>query len=428
MHILFLSDNFPPEVNAPASRTFEHCREWVKVGHRVTVITCNPNFPQGRLFAGHRNRLLPRRETVEGIEVVRVWSYITANEGFVKRVLDYLSFAFTAFLAGLRERPDVIVATSPQFFTTLAGAGLSMIKNRPWIFEVRDLWPESIAAVGAMRNSSALKWLEKLELALYRSAERIVVVTPAFKRNLVSRGIPAEKIGIVTNGVLLDAFAARDGDPELVERFGLKGKTVIAYIGTHGAAHGLDFILDCAEELRGRPVHFLFVGAGSERQALLDKAASLAIENVDFIESVPKAEVMRYIAACDLMLVPLRKADTFKSVIPSKIFEAAAMRRPILLGVDGQAREIVEQFGAGRFFEPENKEAFLAALAETLESPVRERMVEGCDALARAFDRRRLARAMLAEIAMVEGSGCGPRQYSIPPEQRSVAPAARDCD
>lgn len=166
MRILFLTDNFPPEVNAPASRTFEHCREWVKAGHQVTVITCNPNFPQGKLFAGHRNRLLPQRDTIEGVEIVRVWSYITANEGFLKRILDYLSFAFTSFLAGLRHRPDVIVATSPQFFTTLSGAALSMVKNRPWIFEVRDLWPESIAAVGAMKSGRALRWLEKLELAL----------------------------------------------------------------------------------------------------------------------------------------------------------------------------------------------------------------------------------------------------------------------
>lgn len=398
MRILFLSDNFPPEVNAPASRTFEHCREWVKAGHQVTVITCNPNFPQGRLFEGHRNRLLPTHETVEGIEVVRVWSFITANEGFAKRVLDYLSFALTAFLAGLRQRPDVIVATSPQFFTTLAGAALSMVKRRPWIFEVRDLWPESIAAVGAMKSGPVLRWLEKLELALYRSADRVVVVTDAFKRNLTGRGIPADKIGVVTNGVLLDSFVPREKDAELVERFGLEGKTVIAYIGTHGSAHGLDFILDCAADLQDRPVHFLFVGAGAERQALLDKAAALKLANASFVEPVPKAEVKRYIATCDMMLVPLRKADTFLSVIPSKIFEAAAMRRPILLGVDGQAREIVEQYGAGLYFEPENKVAFTAALDQAQDPEVQQRLLQGCDALARAYDRRRLAGAMLDEV------------------------------
>jgi glycosyltransferase involved in cell wall biosynthesis len=399
--ILFLTDNFPPEVNAPASRTFEHCREWVKAGHKVTVVTCNPNFPDGKLFKGYRNPLLPQRETIEGIEVVRVWSYITANEGFAKRVLDYLSFAFTSFLAGLRVPADVIVATSPQFFTTLSGAGLSLIKRRPWIFELRDLWPESIAALGAMKNSAALRWLERLELALYRKASRVVAVTDAFRRNLIERGIDGAKIGVVTNGVLLDTFAAGDKDPELVRRFALQGKTAIAYIGTHGAAHSLGFILDCAAELRGQPYHFLFVGSGAERQALLAKAGALALDNVSFVESVPKAEVVRFIATCDLMLVPLKKADVFKTVIPSKIFEAAAMRRPILLGVDGQARQIVEEFGAGRYFEPENKTAFLEALEAAQDPAAIAEMKAGCDALARAYDRRRLAEAMLNELKAV---------------------------
>lgn len=404
MDILFLTDNFPPEVNAPASRTFEHCREWVKAGHKVTVITCNPNFPDGKLFKGYRNRLLPQREVIEGIEVVRVWSYITANEGFLKRVLDYLSFAVTSFLAGLRIRPDVIVATSPQFFTTLSGAGLAAIKRRPWIFELRDLWPESIAALGAMKNSAALRLLERLELALYRNASRVVPVTEAFRRNLIDRGVDPAKIGVVTNGVLLDSFTPLEKDPELVRRFALEGKTVIAYIGTHGAAHALDFILECAAELQDRPYHFLFVGSGAERHALLAEAKARSLDNVSFVESVPKAEVVRYIATCDLMLVPLKKADVFKTVIPSKIFEAAAMQRPILLGVDGQAREIVEQFGAGRFFEPENKRAFIEALESAGDPKAVEEMKKGCDALARAYDRRRLAKAMLGELEIVSKS------------------------
>ena len=401
MDILFITDNFPPEVTAPASRTFEHCREWVKAGHQVTVITCNPNFPEGKLFKGHRNRLLPQRETIEGIHVIRVWSYITANEGFLKRVIDYLSFALTSFFAGLRVPADVIVATSPQFFTTLSGAALSFIKRRPWIFELRDLWPESIAALGAMKNSAALRWLERLELALYRNATRIVPVTDAFRRNLIERAIEPAKIGVVTNGVLLDSFSPRDKDPDLVRRFGLDGKTVIAYIGTHGAAHALGFILDCAAALRGRPYHFLFVGSGAERQALLAKAQALALDNVSFVEPVPKAEVMRFIATCDLMLVPLKKADVFKTVIPSKIFEAAAMQRPILLGVDGQAREIVEEFGAGRYFEPENKTAFIEAVDAAQDPAAIAEMKAGCDALARAYDRRRLADAMLSELKTV---------------------------
>ena len=399
MRILFLSDNFPPEVNAPATRTYEHCREWVKAGHQVTVITCNPNFPQGKLFAGYRNRLLPQHETIDGIEVVRVWSYITANEGFVRRSLDYLSFALSSFLAGLFRECDLIVATSPQFFTTWSAWALSRVKQRPWVFEVRDLWPASIAAVGAMKQSRLLRWLERLELALYRSADRIIVVTESFRADLVERGIAPEKIAVVTNGVDLSSFAPMPKDAEVAQRLGLEGKTVVAYIGTHGMAHSLDFIVDCAAAVTDANTHFLFVGAGAERQKVIERAESMKLDNVTFLEPVPKAEIARYIATADIMLVPLRKSDVFKTVIPSKIFEAAAMERPILLGVDGEARQIVERYSAGRFFEPENRDSFLGALAEMMPSAANYQvMQQGCRQLAAAYDREALAAKMMEEL------------------------------
>jgi len=170
MHILFLSDNFPPEVNAPASRTFEHCREWVKLGHQVTVVTCAPNFPSGKVFGGYENKLW-QQEVMDGIRVIRVWSYITANEGFLKRVLDYVSYMAMAVLASFFVRKvDVVIGTSPQFFTACAAYLVGLCKRCPWVFELRDLWPESIRAVGAMKESRVLDWLEKLELFLYRKA------------------------------------------------------------------------------------------------------------------------------------------------------------------------------------------------------------------------------------------------------------------
>ena len=149
MKILFLTDNFPPEVNAPATRTYEHCREWIRQGAEVTVITCTPNFPQGKVYKGYTNKPY-QQEMMDGIHVIRVWSYITANEGFIKRTLDYISFSVTSFLAGLFQQADIIIATSPQFFTALSGRTLSFWKRKPWIMEVRDLWPESIKTVGAM--------------------------------------------------------------------------------------------------------------------------------------------------------------------------------------------------------------------------------------------------------------------------------------
>lgn len=395
MRILFLSDNFPPEVNAPASRTYEHALRWVKAGAEVTVITCAPNFPGGKLYPGYRNRLYAR-ERMDGIDVIRVWSFIAPNAGFARRVLDYLSSALTSFIAGLFQKADVIVATSPQFFTTWSGAALGFLKRRPWVFELRDIWPESIAAVGASGNRRLIAMLERIELALYRSAARVVAVSPAFKDNLVSRGIDPDKIHIVTNGADLTLWQPRDREQPLRRELGLEDKFVFAYIGTMGMAHGLDFILRAAERIEDPRIHFLLIGDGSEAAALKRQAVEAGLRNVSFHAPVPKQEVARFLAAADAALVPLRRSETFRSVIPSKIFEAAGMQRPILLGVQGQAAEIVETHGAGLVFIPEDMDSCLSAIDRMAsDAALYERLQSGCAELARAYDRDRLAGRML---------------------------------
>ena len=396
MRILFLTDNFPPEVNAPASRTYEHARRWVENGAEVTVITCAPNFPKGKVYPGYRNRLVST-ETMNGIKVVRVLSYITANEGFVKRSLDYLSFAFTSFFAGLFQKHDVIVATSPQFFTTFAGAALSFIRRKPWVFEVRDLWPESLVAVGAARNPLLIGLLERIELLLYRNAARVIVVTDAFKDNLIRRGIDPAKIDTITNGADLTLWEPRPIDLKLRTELGLTGKFVIGYVGTHGMAHGLDFIVRAASKLTEKNIHFLFIGDGAEKDNVVTLARSLGVTNVSFQPSVPKEAVPQYLACMDAALVPLRRSDTFKTVIPSKIFEAAAMGKPILLGVEGQAEAIVNEFQAGLTFTPEDEESFLTTISSLADDPdLYSSLQHGCTALAQAYDRDKLAGRMLA--------------------------------
>ncbi|PSJ61514.1 glycosyltransferase family 4 protein [Pseudaminobacter soli (ex Li et al. 2025)] len=405
MHILFLTDNFPPEVNAPASRTFEHCREWVKAGHRVTVITCAPNFPQGRVFEGYRNKLLAR-EIMDGIEVVRVWSYIAANEGFARRTLDYVSFMVTATLASLRvRRPDVVIATSPQFFTACAGYLASRLRRAPFIFELRDLWPESIRAVGALKQSWMLDWLEKLELFLYRKAAAIISVTNAFKRNLTAMGIEPGKIHVVTNGADLSLFRPRDKEGELAEKLGLTGKFVAGYIGTHGLAHGLETLLDAARMLQEEgqhDIHLLFLGDGASKTALTARAAELKLANVTFLDTVPKADVVRYWSLLDVSVIHLRRTDLFTTVIPSKLFECMAMGIPILHGVPGESAEIVEDGRVGLTFEPENAEQ----LRDRLITLSRDRQLAkelGANGVevARKFDRVHLADRMLH---LIEGS------------------------
>jgi len=402
MKLLFLTDNFPPESNAPASRTYEHCKEWVKEGIDVTVITCAPNFPFGKTYEGYKNKLY-QTEEMDGIKVIRVWSYMTENKGVVKRILDYMSYAVSAFIVGLFVKTDIIVATSPQLFTTLGGCALAKVRRKPWIFELRDLWPEGIKDHGAIKKRYLLDFLTKMELCLYRQATHVVTVTEGLKENLSGRGIDPNKIDIVTNGANMELFSPIPKDEALLKSLGLEGKFIVGYIGTHGMAHGLEFIVESIKDLKDETIHFLFVGTGAKKEATVALAKRLGLKNVTFLDPVPKSEVKRYISVIDVALVPLTKTEIHASLIPSKIFESAAMRKPMLLGVEGEAREIVEGHHAGVAFEPENKEEFLAALEEiTQGGEAYKQMQEGCDALAKAFDRRYLAGKMLKVLKSVK--------------------------
>ncbi|MHA7865493.1 glycosyltransferase family 4 protein [Flagellimonas marinaquae] len=394
MKILFLTDNFVPEVNAPSTRTYEHCREWVKQGVDVTVITSAPNFPKGKVFKGYKNRW-KQTEVIDGIKVIRVWTYITANEGFLKRTLDYISFAVASFLAGLWVNTDLIIATSPQFFTVLSGRYLGFIKQKPWVMEVRDLWPESIKTVGAINDNSILRYLEYVEKRCYKSAHQIITVTESFKKVLIDKGIQKDKIHVIKNGADLNLFQPKEKDDTLIKTLGLEGKQILGYIGTHGMAHKLDFLLDCAKALEHTAYHFLFIGAGAEKNNLLKKIEQENISNVTMLDNVSKKEIVNYLSILDVALVNLKKDNLFKTVIPSKIFENAAMGIPILIGVDGEARELVEFYGVGVYYEPENQKKFLIALQRLNDSKNKDYHASGGKRLAREYDRKKLALKML---------------------------------
>jgi glycosyltransferase involved in cell wall biosynthesis len=412
MHILFLTDNFPPEVNAPASRTFEHCREWVKAGCQVTIITCVPNFPKGRVYDGYRNRLW-QSETVEGIRVIRVWSYIAANEGFIKRILDYQSFMLSATIASFFVRGvSLVVGTSPQFFTACAGWLVGALKRVPFVFELRDIWPESIKAVGAMGDSVAISVLEKIELFLYRRAALIVSVTHAFKERLVVRGIDGAKIEVVTNGVDMSHFKPMPKDVELVTKLGLEGKFVGGYVGTHGLAHHLETLLDAAEklaaEIGGDRYHFILLGDGARKQALQEDAARRGLINVTFVDSVSKNEVARYWSLLDVSIIHLKKTDLFTAVIPSKLFECMGMGLPVLHGVEGESAGIVRDAHVGIVFEPENAEELVEHIKRLAADRAEyEGYRANCLEAAKTYDRSALAMRMLDYLSRFARVGSG---------------------
>ena len=406
MKILFFTDNFPPEVNAPASRTFEHCRQWATKGHEITVITCAPNFPQGKVFDGYENKLW-QTEQMGGIKVIRVWSYIAPNAGFVKRILDFVSYMVMAIIAAFFVgRPDIIIGTSPQLFTVCAAWFTGLWRRVPYVFELRDLWPESIKAVGAMRQSFAITALEKLEMFLYRRAAMIVAVTNAFKRNLVSRGIEAAKIEVVTNGVDLSRFQPGAKDAALTYQLGLDGCFVAGYVGTHGMAHALETLADAAQLLQrdhaDLNIRILFIGGGAAKAGLVSYVESKAIKGVILLDSVSKDEIPRHWSLLDCSIIHLRNTPLFSTVIPSKMFESFGCGIPVILGVVGEAAEILGASGAGVTFEPENAADLAKALIGlATDSAKRTQLSLNGTIAARQYDRAQLAGAMLSHLEKV---------------------------
>ena len=350
MHILFLTDNFPPEGNALAARTFENAREWIIKGHKVTVITCAPNFPEGKVFEGYKNKWLSKNK-VENINVWRVKTYITANEGLIKRTLDFVSFMLSSLFFGLFTRKvDIVIGTSPQFFTVISAWILAKFKRVPFVFELRDLWPASISAVGVMKNGRVIDFFEKLELFLYRQADLIISVTNSFKLKLQERGISADKIEIVLNGADLERYSpSEEKDEILAYKYKLKNKFVIGYIGTHGLAHALENVLEAAEFVKKeKNIRILFVGGGAERSRLEKIVRDRGLENVVMIPRQPKNQMSKLWSLCDVSLVHLRNSPLFKTVIPSKIFESMAMGLPILIAMPfGEATDIIEKYKSG---------------------------------------------------------------------------------
>ncbi|QTH64620.1 glycosyltransferase family 4 protein [Psychrosphaera ytuae] len=402
MHILFLTDNFPPEGNAPATRTFEHAREWVKNGHKVTIITGAPNFPEGKLFDGYENKWFSK-ELLAGIEVRRVKTYITANEGFAKRILDFMSFMVTSFFAGLFvKKPDVIVGTSPQFFTAVSAWALSAIRRKPFVFELRDIWPASITAVGAMGKTLPIRVLEKIEMFLYRRADKIISVTHSFKKELIERGIDGAKIDVVLNGVDLTAYSpSKMKSLEFADAYQLSDKFVVGYVGTHGMAHSLDKVVEAAELIEDlENVVVLFAGGGAAKSQVESLAVEKGLKNVVLIPRQDKKKMASLWSLCDISLISLKDTPLFKTVIPSKIFESMGMGLPMIMcAPEGEASDIILNADAGVLVKPESPEELAKTIRELYIDRIRlKRLADNSYDSAAQFDRKRLALLMESKL------------------------------
>ena len=409
MRILYVSHYFPPEMGAPAGRVAGLARLWAEAGHEVHVLTGFPHHPTGRIHPDYREAFRRGflRENFHGVSVHRTWIYPAPNRGKLRRSLNYGSFMASAALTGSVRlpRPDVIVATSPQLLCAAAGALLSRRFRAPLVMEVRDLWPESLVAVGASGSRAPLvRMLETLAKSLYRRAAHIVTVTESQREAIVAGGIAADRVSVIPNGVDREFFDAGGTRPNGSQPF------VVTYIGTLGMAHRLETLLDAAAEFRGDPsVRFRFVGEGARREALERHAREACLDNVEFVGERPRGEVPRWIAESGACAVLLRKNEVFRTVVPSKMLEIMAVGRPLLLGVEGEARQLLDRARAGIAIEPENAGQLVAAIRGLKSDPARCLAFgqNGREFVAREFLRERLA-----------------AEYAALLERLAVAPAA----
>ena len=394
MRILFVTAHYPPDLGALATRASELARAWAEAGHEVHVLCGLPSHPTGVVPPRWRGRLRSD-EVVDGVHVHRTWIYATPNAGRVRRSAAFASFAASAVLFGERglPDPDVVLATSPQFLTAVAGALIARRRERPFVLEIRDLWPRSIWEVGALpRHHPVIYALQAMEGWLYREADEIVVVTRSFRPEIARhlRGVDPEALPVITNGVDLDRFDPVLDGRAVRARFGLPLDAPIAlYAGTHGMAHGLDTVVDAAR--RAPQVAWVLVGEGACKAELVQ--AGRGVPNLHFRDAVPAAEMSALYAMADVCLVPLRDLPLFETVIPSKMFEIWAMERPLVLGVRGEAAEIVTASGAGVVVPPEDAAALAQAVCDLVADPARARAMgrAGRAFVAARYDRRALA-------------------------------------
>ena len=410
MKILYVSQYFPPEMGAPSARAVELAHHWSRAGHQVSVLTGFPNHPTGVVPPEWRSRLrnLAYKEKLGDVDVFRTWLWPLPNRKAHERIRNYTSFCISAALRGLTiPRPDVVIATSPQLLVGLSGLWLGSTRKVPFVFEVRDLWPESLTAVGVSDEHSFLHWmLTRIARLLYDRSDRIVVVTPAFKDRLIEQWhVPLEKIAVVENGVETETFSPSAQHDESIRReLGAEGKFVASYIGTMGNAHGLETFLDAAQSLRlNRNFLFLLIGEGAEKERIKAAVRARDLTNVHMLDQQPRERIPAFILASDVCLVLLKKADVFKTVIPSKMLEFMSCARPVILGVDGQAHHILQDAGAGIAIEPENSGELVLALTYLAENPDLARAFgqKGREYIVNKFSRARTAEKYIGVLEEV---------------------------
>ncbi len=339
---------------------------WADKGHQITVLAGMVHYNTGLKNEKYKRKFFLRETYADRIEVIRCHVSEAYNKNFLGRFWGYLSFTFYSTWAGLfktKGKFDLILATSPPLFTGLSAMILSFFKKTQYVFEVRDLWPESAIDAGVLKNKLIIRLSYWLESLIYKKARKINVLTPAFREKLINqKRILPEKIIYIPNGAdfsqaeyISDTFNKTKfrKDQDLPD-----DDFIIIYVGAHGLVNGLDLVIEAARQLQNSPVLFLLIGTGMEKRKLQEQVVSNGIENIRFLDPVPKSEVYKYILASDAGMSILIKADTFKTIYSNKTFDYMSCKKPILMAIDGISRDMVETADCGLFVEPDNSEDF----------------------------------------------------------------------
>jgi glycosyltransferase involved in cell wall biosynthesis len=403
MKILLLHQYYLEDDDHGGSRWNEITKQWAEEGHQVQVIAGMMHYTSSEKRSEYKGKWFKKKKQ-GSVNVIRCHVSESYNANFVGRLWAYFSFVFSSSWAGLfkvKGKYDVIIVTSPPLFIGISGYLISLFKRIPFVFEIRDLWPESAIDTGVVTNKFIIKLAYTLEKFIYKKASLINVLTPAFKDTLINKkGIAQEKIIFIPNAA---DFSLSD---DLVQNFDvnkfkveneLENKFIITYVGAHGVANHLDQVLETAQLLKDTNVLFLLIGDGMEKSRLVKKASNENIQNVRFINPVPKADVFKYILASDMGTSVLKNVETFKTVYSNKTFDYMACKKPILMAIDGVSRALVEQADAGVFVRPENAEDFAQKVKFYLSnsSEINRQGESGYQFAKENFDRMVLAKKYL---------------------------------
>lgn len=369
MKILLIHQYFLEEDDPGGSRFNEMGRAWQNLGHDITIIAGMVHYNGTKKPSEYKGKFV-KDKVQNGTRVIRTHVSESYNSGFVGRLWGYFSFMFSSLYAGLfvaKDKYDLVLVTSPPLFIGFSGYIISRFKKIPFVFEVRDLWPESAIDTGILTNKLMIKFAYAFEKFIYKKSKLINVLTPAFRKNLMdSKGVSADKVIMIPNAadLVLSEFLLNNFDAEAFrDCLGWQDKFVILYVGAHGVANHLDQLLDAAEKFRETNVMFVLIGMGMKKPYLLEQKESRKLSNVQFIDPVPKSEVFKYILAADMGASVLKKADAFKTVYSNKTFDYMSCKKPVLMAIDGVSRELILESEAGSYVEPENAEEYFQVIS-----------------------------------------------------------------